>query len=117
MEGIKEGDRVLPVFQSNCEKCTGCRSSKGNDCSLFSELGLGTNFDVSGRDGTSRFRGGTDGEEVLHHFLRVSSFSEYTVLDVAHVVRIGNDIPVDKACLLSCGVSTGESSSLSSSSL
>ncbi|KAI4389807.1 hypothetical protein MLD38_001990 [Melastoma candidum] len=107
VEGFKAGDRVVPVFQSNCETCTGCRSLKGNNCSLFAELGLGTNFDVAGRDGTSRFRGGVDGEEVLYHFLRVSSFCEYTVLDVAHVVRIGDDIPIDKACLLSCGVSTG----------
>ncbi|XWS14971.1 hypothetical protein CRYUN_Cryun35bG0054300 [Craigia yunnanensis] len=56
------------------------------------------------RDATSRFKGMNG--EVLHHFLFVSSFTEYTVVDVAHVVKISSKISVDKACLLSCGVST-----------
>jgi S-(hydroxymethyl)glutathione dehydrogenase/alcohol dehydrogenase len=45
--------------------------------------------------------------EVVHHLLGVSSFSEYTVVDVTHLVKIVQDFPLDKACLLSCGVSTG----------
>ncbi|CAN1176469.1 Alcohol dehydrogenase-like 2 [Linum perenne] len=57
------------------------------------------------RDGTSRFRDGRG--DSVHHFLGVSSFSEYTVVDVINLVKIGFDFPLDKACLLSCGVSTG----------
>ncbi|KAJ9673897.1 hypothetical protein PVL29_023444 [Vitis rotundifolia] len=57
------------------------------------------------RDGSSRFRNMKG--EVVHHFLFVSSFVEYTVVDIAHVVRLNHEIPADKACLLSCGVSTG----------
>lgn len=45
--------------------------------------------------------------EDIHHFLFVSSFSEYTVVDIAHLVKITPEIPVDRAVLLSCGVSTG----------
>ncbi|KAK7828668.1 alcohol dehydrogenase-like 1 [Quercus suber] len=45
--------------------------------------------------------------EILHHFLWVSSFTEYTVVDVTHAVKITPEIPADKACLLGCGVSTG----------
>ncbi|RZC64421.1 hypothetical protein C5167_008111 [Papaver somniferum] len=37
----------------------------------------------------------------------MSDPSEYTVVDIAYVVKICPEIPVDKACLLSCGVSTG----------
>ncbi|KAL9144039.1 hypothetical protein ABFS82_14G271700 [Erythranthe guttata] len=55
--------------------------------------------------GATRFLDG-DGSPI-HHFLSVSSFSQYTVVDVTHVVKIGPDIPIDKACLLSCGVTTG----------
>ncbi|KAH7653994.1 Alcohol dehydrogenase protein [Dioscorea alata] len=43
----------------------------------------------------------------IHHFLNVSSFSEYTVVDVAHLVKVDPALPPEKACLLSCGVSTG----------
>ncbi|CAL5384049.1 unnamed protein product [Camellia sinensis] len=56
------------------------------------------------RDGTSRFRDSNG--DVLHHFLFVSSFTEYTVVDIANIVKVNSLIPVDKACLLSCGVST-----------
>jgi S-(hydroxymethyl)glutathione dehydrogenase/alcohol dehydrogenase len=54
---------------------------------------------------TSRF---TDLKgEVLYHFLFVSSFSEYTVVDVAHVTKVDPAVPPNRACVLSCGVSTG----------
>jgi S-(hydroxymethyl)glutathione dehydrogenase/alcohol dehydrogenase len=53
----------------------------------------------------SRFKDSSG--EVIHHFLFVSSFSGYTVVDIAHLVKISPEIPVDKAALLSCGVSTG----------
>ncbi|KAL0322885.1 UNVERIFIED_CONTAM: Alcohol dehydrogenase-like 1 [Sesamum angustifolium] len=57
------------------------------------------------RDGTTRFLdvNGTP----IHHFFFVSSFSQYTVVDITHVVKIHRDFPIDKACLLGCGVTTG----------
>lgn len=101
VEELTEGDIVLPVFLPNCRKCRDCKSQKSNSCSVF------PNNKYSGmpRDGTSRFKDMKG--EVLHHFLWVSSFSEYTVVDVTHAVKITPEIPVEKACLLSCGVSTG----------
>lgn len=56
-------------------------------------------------DGTSRF---TDlNGETLYHFLSVSSFTEYTVLHVSNATKLEPSIPPNRACLLSCGVSTG----------
>ncbi|XVE95264.1 hypothetical protein REPUB_Repub02eG0081300 [Reevesia pubescens] len=101
VEEVKEGDLVVPVFHPNCRECRDCKSQKGNGCSVF---GKRLNPDMP-RDATSRFKGMNG--EVVHHFLFVSSFTEYTVVDVAHIVKISSEIPVDKACLLSCGVSTG----------
>ncbi|KAI3442783.1 uncharacterized protein J3R85_001052 [Psidium guajava] len=103
VEEVKAGDTVLPVFWSNCEKCRDCESAKGNACSVFASQTPGPGMQ---RDGTGRFSAVKDGE-AIHHFLGVSSFSEYTVVDVVHVVKISSPIPVDRACLLSCGVSTG----------
>ncbi|GKV09382.1 hypothetical protein SLEP1_g20892 [Rubroshorea leprosula] len=100
VEEVKEGDLVLPVFQPHCGDCRDCKSPKSNAC-----RGLPKLYDKMPRDGTSRFR--SINGEVVHHFLFVSSFAEYTVVDAAHVVKIQPDIPVEKACLLSCGVSTG----------
>ncbi|KAE9457399.1 hypothetical protein C3L33_10698, partial [Rhododendron williamsianum] len=101
VEEVKQGDRVLPVFLPDCGECRDCKSTKSNCCTTFPF----THYNGMPRDGSSRFKdsNGLD----LSHFLFVSSFAEYTVLDVANVVKISSDIPVDKACLLSCGVTTG----------
>ncbi|XP_020202126.1 alcohol dehydrogenase-like 2 [Cajanus cajan] len=101
VEEVKEGDLVVPVFLANCGECSDCKSPKSNQCTKFGNVYT----DKMPRDGTSRFRDMKG--EVVHHYLHVSSFSEYTVVDVTHVVKITHDLPVDKACLLSCGVSTG----------
>ena len=98
---VKEGDTVIPTFMADCGDCKDCLSNKSNLCSKLP-------FSVSPglpRCGTTRF---TDlNGEVIHHFLFVSSFSEYTVVDVANVTKVDPAIPPNRACLLSCGVSTG----------
>ena len=102
VEEFKEGDLVVPVFLPNCDECRDCKNPKNNICNKFAN----NLFADMPRDGTSRFRDMNG--EVLHHFFSVSSFSEYTVVDVAHLVKISHDFPLDKACLLGCGVSTGQ---------
>ncbi|GFQ06881.1 alcohol dehydrogenase-like 7 [Phtheirospermum japonicum] len=83
-----------------CRECTDCKSKKSNLCSKFP-------FKVSPwmHDGTSRFTN-VNGE-TLYHFLYVSSFTEYTVIHAANVTKIDPTIPPNRACLLSCGASTG----------
>lgn len=102
VDGVMEGDTVIPIFLPDCGECVDCKSTKSNLCSKLL-------FEVSPwmhRDETSRF---TDLKgQTLYHFLYVSSFSEYTVVDIAHVVRVDPVIPPNRACLLSCGVSTGK---------
>ncbi|KAH9622577.1 hypothetical protein KSS87_001764 [Heliosperma pusillum] len=98
---FKEGDYVVPVFLANCGECIDCKSTRSNLCETLP-------FKLSPfmpRDETSRF---TDMKgEPLYHCMHVSSFSQYTVVDVAHVAKITPAIPPDRACLLSCGISTG----------
>ncbi|XP_027073573.2 alcohol dehydrogenase-like 2 isoform X1 [Coffea arabica] len=101
VEEVKGGDLVLPIFQRNCGECRDCKSEKGNACSKFPVQF----YEGMPRDGTSRF---TDmNGEIVHHFFGVSSFAEYTVVDISQVVKMSLEIPIDKACLLSCGVTTG----------
>ncbi|CAJ1971176.1 unnamed protein product [Sphenostylis stenocarpa] len=98
---VTKGDVVVPIFLSDCGECIDCKSSKSNLCSKFP-------FKLSPwmpRYATSRFKD-LNGE-IIHHFLSVSSFSEYTVVDIAHLTKIDPAIPPNRACLLSCGVSTG----------
>lgn len=55
-------------------------------------------------DGTSRFT--CKGKQVLH-FMGTSTFSEYTVVADISVAKIDASAPLDKVCLLGCGISTG----------
>jgi S-(hydroxymethyl)glutathione dehydrogenase/alcohol dehydrogenase len=43
----------------------------------------------------------------IFHFMGVSSFVEYTVVHEVSVAKINPAAPMDKVCLLGCGVSTG----------
>ncbi|GER30145.1 alcohol dehydrogenase [Striga asiatica] len=100
VKGLVEGDVVLPVFLPDCEECIDCTSKKSNLCSRFQ-------FKVSPwmHDGSSRF---TDlNGQPLYHFLFTSTFTEYTVVHVANVTKIDPTMPPNRACLLSCGASTG----------
>ncbi len=55
-------------------------------------------------DGTSRFAAG---DRQLFHYMGTSTFSEYTVLPEIAVAKISREAPLDKVCLLGCGITTG----------
>ena len=55
-------------------------------------------------DGTSRFK--CKGKDLLH-FMGTSTFSQYTVVADISVVAIQGDAPMDRTCLLGCGITTG----------
>ena len=66
-----------------------------------------TGAGVMKNDGKPRFTLASDGSEIFH-FMGTSTFSEYTVVHEVAVAQVGNDeAPLDKVCLLGCGVSTG----------
>jgi len=60
-------------------------------------------------DGTSRF---TCNGQKLFHFMGCSTFSEFTVVADISVAKINENAPLDKVCLLGCGVSTGYGAAL-----
>lgn len=103
-EGVSDlevGDHVLPVFTGECGDCRHCRSDVSNMCDL---LRINPVRGVMLADGQSRFS--INGEPV-NHFLGTSTFSEYTVVHSGCVAKINPLAPLDKVCILSCGVSTG----------
>uniref|UniRef100_A0A2K5W0S5 Alcohol dehydrogenase-like C-terminal domain-containing protein n=1 Tax=Macaca fascicularis TaxID=9541 RepID=A0A2K5W0S5_MACFA len=55
-------------------------------------------------DGTSTFT--CKGKTILH-YMGTSTFSEYTVVADISVAKIDPLAPLDKVCLLGCGISTG----------
>jgi S-(hydroxymethyl)glutathione dehydrogenase/alcohol dehydrogenase len=56
-------------------------------------------------DGKPRFA--TPDGRPIYHFMGTSTFSEYTVVHEQSVALVDPSAPLDKVCLLGCGVATG----------
>ncbi|XP_004512682.1 alcohol dehydrogenase-like 6 [Cicer arietinum] len=97
---FKEGDHVLTVFIGECMSCRPCKSGKSNVCQV---LGL-ERKGLMHSDQTTRFS--VKGKPV-YHYCAVSSFSEYTVVHSGCAVKVSPHVPLEKICLLSCGVAAG----------
>uniref|UniRef100_A0ACD5WX73 Uncharacterized protein n=1 Tax=Avena sativa TaxID=4498 RepID=A0ACD5WX73_AVESA len=101
VEEFAVGDAVVPTFLGQCATCSSCASEASNMCTSVP-------FSISPgmrRDGSTRFRDAHGAP--LHNFLAVSSFSQYTVVDVTQVVKVDPAVPPKLACLLGCGAGTG----------
>lgn len=98
--GLEVGDHVIPLYTPECRQCEYCLNPKTNLCqSIRSTQGAGLM-----PDGTSRFS--LNGKPIFH-YMGTSTFSQYTVLPEIAVAKIRKDAPMDKVCLLGCGVTTG----------
>ena len=98
---VQPGDHVIPLYIPECRKCKFCLSGKTNLCSLVrSTQGRGLMPDE-----TTRFRT-VDGEPI-YHYMGCSTFAEYTVVLEISVAKINAQAPLDKVCLLGCGITTG----------
>lgn len=93
VEGLKPGDTVLVTLMRACGTCISCADGTPVLCE--------TSYD---RDNgpLSMPGGGT-----LHHGLACGAFAEKAVVHHSQVQKIPEDMPMDAACLLSCGVITG----------
>lgn len=97
---VSPGDHVIPLYIPECGTCKFCRSKKTNLCqSIRVTQGQGLM-----PDGTSRYSfKGTP----LFHYMGTSTFSEYIVLPEIAVAKINKKAPLEKVCLLGCGITTG----------
>lgn len=94
------GDHVLTSFIPGCGKCRWCASGMQNLCDNGALILIGHQL-----DGTFRMHTG-DGKDVATMSL-LGTFSEWQVYDQLSLVKIDNDIPLEVACLVACGVQTG----------
>ena len=97
---VKPGDHVIPLYTPECGKCSFCTSGKTNLCQAI-RLTQGKGLMP---DGSSRF---SMNGETLYHYMGTSTFSEYSVMPEISVAKINKQAPLDKVCLLGCGITTG----------
>ncbi|MEQ2280597.1 hypothetical protein AMECASPLE_021566 [Ameca splendens] len=103
---FQPGDKVIPLFMPQCRECRFCKSPKTNLCVNGSAGHIdGKNFESS--------RITCKGKKLLQ-FLGVSSFSEYTVVKELALAKIDPAAPLDKVCVIGCGICTGYGAAVNS---
>jgi NDMA-dependent alcohol dehydrogenase len=99
VRGVAEGDHVVLSFVPACGRCHWCAIGRENLC----DKGIGIQVGLQ-QDGTSRHH--VRGQDA-RLMCMLGTFSSHTVVHEDSVVKIDQDIPLDKAALVGCGVTTG----------
>jgi S-(hydroxymethyl)glutathione dehydrogenase/alcohol dehydrogenase len=93
---VVPGDHVIGCLSAFCGNCEFCLSGKPNLC---------------GGAATMRKPGEpprlSKGAETINQFAHLSSFAEKMLVHENAVVKIRKDMPLDRAALIGCGVTTG----------
>lgn len=94
------GDHVIITFIPACGRCRWCANGE----SFLCDQGAGM---LSGRllDGTCRFHALEGGD--IGQVCYLGAFAERTVVPDACVVKVPEDLNLESACIISCGVMTG----------
>jgi S-(hydroxymethyl)glutathione dehydrogenase/alcohol dehydrogenase len=93
---VKPGDHVITCLSAFCGHCESCLTGH---MSLCQEPEL-----QRAPDQPSRL---ARGDENIAQFLNLSSFAEYMLVHEHTIVKIREDMPLDRAALIGCGVTTG----------
>ncbi|QHJ09900.1 S-(hydroxymethyl)glutathione dehydrogenase [Paraglaciecola mesophila] len=97
---VEVGDHVIPLYTPECGECKFCLSGKTNLCqAIRTTQGKGLM-----PDGTTRF---SKNGKPIYHYMGTSTFAEHTVVPEIALAKISKDAPLEKVCLLGCGVTTG----------
>ena len=93
---VKPGDHVITCLSAFCGHCEYCLTGH---MSLCQEPELQRSPEQPSRL--------AKGDENLWQFLNLSSFAEYMLVHEHAIAKIREDMPLDRAALIGCGVTTG----------
>ena len=97
---LEPGDHVVFGFIPSCGRCPSCSTGHQNLCDLGALMGIGRQI----TDGGARHH--ARGQD-LGLMCLLGTFAHHTVVNEASCIKIEKDLPLDKVCLLGCGVVTG----------
>jgi S-(hydroxymethyl)glutathione dehydrogenase/alcohol dehydrogenase len=103
---LQPGDHVVFGFIPACGRCPSCAEGHSNLCDMGSLTATGMQIS----DGTARHH--ARGQDIALGIGSLGTFAHHTVVHEASCIKIDPDLPLDKACLLGCGVVTGWGSSV-----
>ena len=102
---VQEGDHVVLGFIPACGQCRSCATGHQNLCDLGAYLLTGRGI----ADGTNRIH---VGGKPASPMCLLGTFSPYVTVHESAAIKVLDDIPLDKAALVGCGVTTGWGSSV-----
>ena len=98
---VKPGDHVVTCLSAFCGHCEFCVTGRMALC-----LGLDTQREQTAAPRITRANGSGAGETV-NQMLNLSAFAEQMLIHEHACVSIDKDMPLDRAALLGCAVTTG----------
>ena len=101
---LKPGDHVVTSFLPACGHCRWCSTGQQNLCDLGINITTGEM-----EDGT--FRWHAEGED-FGGMCMIGTFSQYATISQHSAIKVDEDLPLEVACLVGCGVPTGWGSSV-----
>lgn len=93
VRAVRPGDHVITCLSAYCGACENCLTGRLSICT--SKAGLVRPGRLT-RDG-----------QPVHQFMQLSSFAEMLLVHEHAVVSIDKGMPLDRAALIGCGVTTG----------
>jgi S-(hydroxymethyl)glutathione dehydrogenase/alcohol dehydrogenase len=99
---VKPGDHVICCLSTFCGQCEQCLSGRPFRCTSRGDLARGR---------SERPRLSWRGEPLGQH-AGLSTFAERMLVHENSVVKIRDDMPLDRAALIGCGVTTGMGAAL-----
>ncbi|MDQ2739713.1 MAG: NDMA-dependent alcohol dehydrogenase [Actinomycetota bacterium] len=111
-KGWEVGDHVVFTLLPGCGRCRWCASGMQNLCDYGANAMAGCRLD----DPTSYRMHTTDGAPI-GQMCGISTFAERTTVHVDSAIKLDKDLPLDKMCLLGCGVGTGWGSAVNLASV
>ena len=99
--GLAVGDPVVIALYGPCGRCEDCRAGRLERCA--SETRRNNMFGLM-PDGSTRL---SQGGKPVHPMVGAGTLAEYSLVREAQVVAIPPELPLELACLIGCGVTTG----------
>src|SRR5262249_44154563 len=93
---LRPRDHVVLAWVQNCGRCHYCVGGHPHLCDT------GVRATMEGQENVFE----KDGMDIMR-MAGVSSFAERTVVRATAAIKIADEVPLDKACLVGCGVTTG----------
>jgi S-(hydroxymethyl)glutathione dehydrogenase/alcohol dehydrogenase len=96
VKDLKAGDHVIMAWVQPCGKCHFCIAGRSHLCDAGIQSAMAGEEFTFEKDGMP-----------IGRMAGVGSFADHTICRASAAIKIPKEVPLDRACLVGCGVMTG----------